>query len=57
MVITATVMESNLERYLDLAASEEARLSYIITRDERDGRGGEVPVISPRDYLARLVSG
>lgn len=51
---------SRIGDYEDAVVAEAARnagLSYIITRNEEDYRGGEVPTISPRDYLARLVSG
>lgn len=38
-------------------AARSARLSHIITRNEADFAGSEVPAISPHDYLASHVVG
>lgn len=36
-------------------AARRARLDYIITRNGKDYRGSEVPVITPAEYMSKLV--
>ncbi|RDB63362.1 PIN domain nuclease [Gordonibacter sp. 28C] len=49
---------SGIRDFEDAVVAEAARragLDYIVTRNERDYRGSEVPVISPGAYLKKLL--
>jgi predicted nucleic acid-binding protein len=44
----------DFEDALHVAAARRAGASHVITRNDRDFRGGPIPILSPGDVLALL---
>lgn len=46
---------SDFEDAVVAEAARKARLDFIVTRNGKDYRGSEVPVITPGEYLSKLI--
>lgn len=55
-LLAANSRMTDFEDAVVAEAARRARLDFIVTRDGADYQGSEVPVVTPREYLERLLS-